>query len=815
MAAFIQKLFRNRKTVSQERPKAARKQENDQPSEEDKKQQLRQQQGKLLNSAPSQPALATLAIEGVTSALRLEAARKLQQEDLLQEVLKQAKGRDKGVYQTAKHSLQQLKDQHAKEQAVKNRIAELVRQAQDQAKSEDTKLFEARLTSIQDSWQTVEDKAAPEQTQQFLEAVHQIRERLKQFKEEQEEALRHLEQKRQRDETLELLRQTLDQLKSAAPSELPSESALDALQKTQENRWLEATRETQVDKQEQKRYEQSMLALRNYLAAVRRLNNVLPQITELNGDSTDTHQGLAKALLDEIAWPKEFPLPEQLSGLRALAGKPKPQTPPSADHEQQQLSADALKSTLPKLEAALEARQFRESRQLLKVAQGQFQSLDQRHRKGFQARMQLLAGQFRELSDWQGFATEPKQQSLCEQMEYLAEQPIEPEAKAERIKELQNEWRELGGSSDRSLWNRFKAASDQAYEPCKAYFEAKADLKQANLQKRAAICEELEHFLQQADWTNIDWKGAERIHQTARQEWKTAWPVDFRDNRQMQKRFDDLLKQLERPLDEERLRNETAKQAIVERAQTLIDHEPLQEAMDQAKALQAEWKMVGITRHREDRKLWQAFRKACDQIFERRDAQRSAQQQASNEADEAARAVLGSYQHLDTEVDNITLDEAKNALKQLADSPLSRPVREEVQALRQQLASLGQRRKLKARFENWKDLITSRVSGPLTSEQAPPAWQKLAADAEPLCGRDLVIRAEILSGKETPDTDQGRRMEIQVQRLAEGLGGADNGTPEQELERLIATWCLHPAVDDVHTAHAERLIQALETHLHR
>ena len=168
----------------------------------------------------------------------------------------------------------------------------------------------------------------------------------------------------------------------------------------------------------------------------------------------------------------------------------------------------ALKATLPDLEAALEARQFKESKQLLKTAQNQFQQLDGRNRRGFQARMQLLAGQFRELSDWQGFATEPKQVSLCEQMEYLAEQPIEPEAKAERIKELQSEWRELGGSSD---WARGagSVASDKVYEPRKAYFEAKSDLKQANLQKRQAICDQLLSWTTQMD--AIDWKGAERI----------------------------------------------------------------------------------------------------------------------------------------------------------------------------------------------------------------------------------------------------------------------------------------------------------------
>src|SRR5690606_28620183 len=148
---------------------------------------------------------------------------------------------------------------------------------------------------------------------------------------------------------------------------------------------------------------------------------------------------------------------------------------------------------------------FKESKQLLKTAQNQFQQLDGRNRRGFQARIQLLAGQFRELSDSQGFATEPKQVSLCEQMEYLAEQPREPGARAERISERRSGWRELGGSSGRALWSRFRAASDQAYEPCKACFGAKSDLNQANRQKRQASCDQLATFLGNAGWTAIDW----------------------------------------------------------------------------------------------------------------------------------------------------------------------------------------------------------------------------------------------------------------------------------------------------------------------
>src|SRR5690606_14066924 len=162
--------------------------------------------------------------------------------------------------------------------------------------------------------------------------------------------------------------------------------------------------------------------------------------------------------------------------------------------------------------------------------------------------------------------------------------------------------------------------------------------------------------------------------------------------------------------------------SIVERAQALINHEPLQEAMDQAKALQSEWKSIGITRHREDRKLWQSFRQACDQIFERRDAQRSAQQQATEEADAAARAVVAKYRDLGTGADDAQINEAKTELKLLADAPLSRPVRDEVQTLRQHLAALGQQRKLKAKLDNWKTLINERSEERRVGKECRSRW---------------------------------------------------------------------------------------------
>ena len=815
MAAFIQKLFGNRKaTATAVTPrKEATKEEADKTSRQDDQREL---QAEALKANPSEGELEVLAIGGLTAGIRSEAAEALTEKATLQRVQKLAKGKDKGVYQIVRQKLQRIRDDEDRQRKLAETIQTIVRHAVEQARSDDTKLFEARLDALLQKWADVETQASQEQTTEFLQAVHQCRERLREMQAEKDQLRHQQEQKSQRAETLSLLEDTLDELKHQDPDLEPSLASLDALQKTQENRWLEATRDTQVEKQEQKTYENLMQSLRSYISAVKRLGQHRDEIMALQAtDSSDTDDSKqtdqARVILETVDWPRDFRRPTLLDALNRLAGKPRPAKTNKPDSEEQKALADSLRQVLDKLEEALESKQLKESRQHFKAAQQLAKGLDHRHGKSLQPRMHLLGGQLRELTDWQGFATRPKQESLCEQMEYLANQPMEPEAKAERIKELQNEWRGLGGSSDRDLWSRFKQASDQAYEPCKAYFSAKSGLKQANLETRKMICDQLGTFLDNADWNNIDWKAAERIHQTAREEWKAAWPVEFRDNRPVQKRFDDLLKQLEAPLDTERKKNEALKQGIVERAEALIEHEPLGDAMSQAKALQTEWTSIGITRHREDRKLWQAFRKACDQIFARRDARKNEQEQLSREADEKAGPVLEACQSAGSDSSLDVLKATLAELDSLRNEPLSAGSKERVSQERSRLSGLVSTRQLQDQIDTWKTWINARSSSTLDSEALPQHWAGLAADVGQPDPVELVIRAEILAEVPSPAEDQGRRMEIQVQRLAEGMGNASSDSDKsRQLEMLVANWCVVQPVDVVSEPLAERLGKALE-----
>jgi hypothetical protein len=818
MAAFIQKLFKSRKPS--EPARKPRKDTPQAPLQPDvSRTSVRDDQLKTLEESPTEATLADLAINGVTADIRLTAANRLTSADSLQQVQKQAKGRDKSVYQAVRQALQTIRDEQARKDKLSQTITTLISSVRDQAQSEDTKLYKARLDALIHQWDAVESHATAEQTQDFLAAVHQCKERIQAMQAALDDEKRQLEQKRQRDETLTLLANTLADLKTQSPEMLPSLAALDALQKTQENRWLEATRDTTVEKQEQKAYESKMLALRSYLSAVRHISQEKDALLSLSSapsesaDITNDQRHQAQQLLTAIAWPDGYPMPAILEPARKLAGTPKAAKPKDAgDQERQKALASELGHTTSQLEAALEAKQLKASKQLLKTIQHQLKQLDHRHAKPFQARIQLLTGQLRDLSDWQGFATEPKQITLCEQMEYLAEQPMEPEAKADHIKALQNEWRDLGGSSDRDLWTRFKKASDQAYEPCKAYFSAKSGLKQANLETRQTICNELEVFLNNADWTTIDWKAAEKIHQTARQEWKAAWPVEFRDNRQTQKRFDRLLKKLEASLDEERKKNEALKKNIVDKAIALLSHEPLQDAMNQAKSLQNDWKAIGITRHREDRKLWQAFRKACDEIFARRDAQRNEQQQATAEADEAVERMLEEASLLDQSANTEALAESAAHIRGLDASEQSPAMRERARTEVRRLDKLLANQALKVTISQWQAQITARVEGMLPVGDVPEHWPELIADqGQPDC-RELVIRAEILSGIPSPEPDQQLRMEIQVQRLAEGMGSAGQTDDQaQAMEKLIAGWCLLPADINPEASLAKRFNNALAT----
>ncbi|WP_339805543.1 DUF349 domain-containing protein [uncultured Marinobacter sp.] len=828
MAAFIQKLFRKRAPAASAPAKGSNKkspQPGSQKPEPRKSAELAEptgqsqidQQRAALALEVDQHTLAELALEGLAADIRLKAADGLTDKALLMDVQKRAKNRDKGVYQLTRQRLQAIREEEDRQAATRQAIEQTIGQVEDLAETADVSLYEARLINLERHWTANAANASNEQLTRYLDALHRCRERVEAITREKALESYRIQQNQQRQQTLELLGTTLDELRQQLPSTnaLPS---LDALTRTQENRWLEATRDTDVSKDQQKQYEASMHAVKYYIAALQRYVQHEPQIEGLiapteTSEAETSEASAAADILAAIDWPSSFPAPVALDALQASAKAAQQKIVAAKETVDTSGQKEQLERVISQLEESLDANLLKESRQHLKQAQALVKQLGGRNSDPFRARLQRLSGQVHDLGDWQGFATTPKQTALCEQMEYLAAQHMEPEAKAGKIQELQKEWRALGGSSDRTLWQRFKEASDQAFEPCKAYFEAKSDLKKVNLARRQAICDQLAEFLQMSDWASVDWKLAEKIERTAREEWRAAWPVEFRDNRSVQKRFDQELNALSERLDQERLRNEALKAEIVERAEALIEHLPVAEAMSHAKNLQQEWQQVGITRHREDRKLWKAFRAACDQVFARRDEERKQQKDQSIAADNTAREVLARVQAMlesaPTETDPEQLSEIRKTLTSALSTEISQTVRREISdslaAISEVVASQAQRQQTGL----WATAIQQRRLGQLDTSSLPPNWPGLADSVPGVGGEELVVMAEILSGKESPEDQQALRMELQVRRLAQGLGSGAQSHAETSLETLIAQWCLILPDTELSEALEQRLLAVL------
>jgi hypothetical protein len=237
------------------------------------------------------------------------------------------------------------------------------------------------------------------------------------------------------------------------------------------------------------------------------------------------------------------------------------------------------------------------------------------------AKARALAPRVRDLQKWRKWGTDQRRRELCETMEGLIETGLRLEAMALRLHDLQMEWKGLdkgGAPVNQTLWKRFHAASQGVYEHCRPYLDAQAAERDANRQQRAQLCAKLEAFLDQVDWERMDWKMAVRAEREMRQAWSLIGPVEGRHRKALEKRFRSAMKRLDTHLAEERARNQAQKHALIERVEALTEEPDLGRAMDETKRLQREWHTTVPARQKEENRIWQRFRDACDAVFARR-----------------------------------------------------------------------------------------------------------------------------------------------------------------------------------------------------
>ncbi|AFL72716.1 DUF349 domain-containing protein [Thiocystis violascens] len=243
-------------------------------------------------------------------------------------------------------------------------------------------------------------------------------------------------------------------------------------------------------------------------------------------------------------------------------------------------------------------------------------------------RLRVLAPQLRELQHWRRWGADQHREGLCADMEALVDKELPLEALADQLHTLQMDWKGLdksGSPANQTLWERFHAASESVYARCRPFMEHQAAERESNRLAREQVCQQIEDFLSKVDWERVDWKKILRAERETRQTWAAIGATEGRHRKALERRFHRSLKQLDQRLDAERKLNQAHKRNLIERVRTLVDAPDLDAAIERTKSLQREWRTTVPARQKDENRLWQSFRAACDAVFERRVALHQAQ----------------------------------------------------------------------------------------------------------------------------------------------------------------------------------------------
>jgi hypothetical protein len=280
------------------------------------------------------------------------------------------------------------------------------------------------------------------------------------------------------------------------------------------------------------------------------------------------------------------------------------------------------------------------------------------------ARIKELIAPFKtkidELRDWKIFAATEKKKELIQHMQQLFESKMNAGDKAKRISKFHAEWKTLGRSNqNEELWAQFKMFSDKAYEPCKEYFKQRKQQMAENFKARKALIESLEQETERLKENEVDVATLNKLLNSAEADWKRYAPVEQSKIKPLQKRYYNLVNRIRKHRKDLTRGNSQKKKDLIQRAEQLLELEDKQQAMNTAKQLQQEWKTAGPTSFKEDKKLWEQFRVACDKIFAKRSEEREQRAASIKQAEQELNLILKKLSAL-TEMDDESLRNARD-----------------------------------------------------------------------------------------------------------------------------------------------------------
>jgi len=216
---------------------------------------------------------------------------------------------------------------------------------------------------------------------------------------------------------------------------------------------------------------------------------------------------------------------------------------------------------------------------------------------------------------------------LCEK----AEQLILEENVVKALGQLQilhERWREIGPvypDKKEEIWERFKEATHKIHKNHQEFFNKRREEEENNLKAKTILCEIAEDIANKIYNRYKEWGEATKQMIDLQQRWRTIGMVPKSENASIYKRFRAALdqffaakKEFYTQKSEEENKNLQLKTDLCIRVEALKDSTDWKKTTIEIINLQKEWKKIGPVSRKDSDAIWQRFRAACNEFFERK-----------------------------------------------------------------------------------------------------------------------------------------------------------------------------------------------------
>ena len=218
-----------------------------------------------------------------------------------------------------------------------------------------------------------------------------------------------------------------------------------------------------------------------------------------------------------------------------------------------------------------------------------------------------------------------KKLEIIEELKTLLDKQEDVNHTFPAFRELQNRWKSISmvpQNRAKDLWETYQHCVEKFYDYIKINNEFRdLDFKK-NLEAKIALCEKAEALENESNVVTA-FRELQKLHE----EWKELGPVDKEHREQIWERFKAITSVINKKhqhfferLKEDQKNNLEQKNALCEQAEELAAKEvvesnqwnALSKQMDE---LQTKWKSIGFAAKKENQKVYDRFRAACDKFY--------------------------------------------------------------------------------------------------------------------------------------------------------------------------------------------------------